>query len=597
VGSFPVTVSPGNLITSLGNNANTSTATLVVAPPTGTYTPSVLAFGNRTFGVVSTPLTATFTNTSAITLTVSGVSFLGGGSGFTLLGTSQCLTTPTLPPGGSCTFDITANPASAAPFTDDVVVLTLPATTTTPVTVTLTVTGIAPAPAVSLTPTSIAFGARTVNTTSPVSTVTLGNSGAALLTITSITATGDFGFTTSCPLTPATLAIGIACPINITFTPLTAAAITGSITIVSNAPGSPHTIALTGTGSAVAVPGISFSAAAISFGAQTVNTVSAAQSVIVTNTGFATLTLSSIVVGAPFTRVAPVLTTPPNCGTSLAPGGTCQISVTFGPTAVGAASGTISITDNATGSPHSVGLSGTGTAVPVPVISTSSAIAFGDQIINATSTAQSLTISNTGTATLAISAITLTGTNTANFTLTGQSACTSIAPAGSCTLTITFTTSTVGAKTAQINISSNTQAAAVANVATPTIVSLSGNGILAPRPIVNVTSTAIGFGNVIFGGAAPSQGVTLTNTGGQAMNIASITVSGDFVLMSNCGTSLASLSSCAMSIAFTPLAQGNRFGELVFTTSATTSPDRVQLSGTGCRWFSQTQSRFFLTNC
>jgi hypothetical protein len=67
--------------------------------------------------------------------------------------------------------------------------------------------------------------------------------------------------------------------------------------------------------------------------------------------------------------------------------------------------------------------------------------------------------------------------------------------------------------------------------------------------------------------------------------------------MSNCGTSLASLSSCAMSIAFTPLAQGNRFGELVFTTSAASSPDRVQLSGTGCRWFSQTQSRFFLTNC
>ena len=592
-GSFPVTVLPGNLITALGNNTNTSTATLTVSPATATYSPAGgLAFGNRTVGATSTPLTATFTNTSAISLTLSSISFLGGGAGFNVLGTSQCLTTPTVAPAGSCTFDITATPASVGAFTDNVVVLTLPASTTTPANVVLSVTGVASAPVITLTPPSVVFGARTVNTTSPATLVTLGNAGTGLLTITSITASGDFGFTTSCPISPASLAISLACPINITFTPLTATAITGSITIVSNAPGSPHTITLTGTGTALPVPGISLVPPALTFAAQTASTSSATQNVVVTNTGFANLTLSAISVGAPFSRVALVSASPPDCATSVAPSSSCQIGVIFTPIAAGSFTGQISITDNASGSPHKVALSGVGTSVAVPVINVNGTLAFGDQVINSGSNAQSLTITNTGAATLSVSAITLSGTNAANFTLSGQSACTSIAPTSSCTLTVTFAATTTGAKTAQINITSNAQNAALVNS-----VSLSANGILAPRPLLSVTSTAIGFGNVIFGGATPYQGITLTNSGGQAMNIVSIVAVGDFVQMNNCGSSLAPLATCTISIVFTPLLQGNRFGELILTTNATTSPDRIPLSGTGCRWFSQAQSRFFLTSC
>ena len=107
----------------------------------------------------------------------------------------------------------------------------------------------------------------------------------------------------------------------------------------------------------------------------------------------------------------------------------------------------------------------------------------------------------------------------------------------------------------------------------------------------------MGFGDVIFGGATPNQIVTLTNSGGQALSIPSIVVTGDFIQTNNCGTSLASLATCTINILFTPLGQGVRFGEFVLTTSAATSPDRIQLSGTGCRWFSQAQSRFFLTSC
>ncbi len=451
---------------------------------------------------------------------------------------------------------------------------------------------VGPTPIVSLVPGALAFGTRTLSTTSPPSTVALGNAGTALLTITSITASGDYAFTTSCPLAPSTLAVGIACPINVTFTPLAVGARPGSITIVSNAPGSPHTIGLSGTGSGGAVPNVSLAPAALAFGTQTVNTASALRSVVVSNTGFANLLISSIGISAPFSRVPLGAAIPPDCGGSVAPGNSCQIGVIFSPASGGPLTGQISIIDNATGSPRTVGLSGTGVAVPVAVISASAVLAFGDQVINSAASVQNLIISNTGTATLNISAITLTGTNAANFTLTGQSGCVSVAPGGNCTLPVTFATTTVGARTAQVNITSNAQNAALVNT-----VSLTGNGILAPRPVVNVTATAIGYGNVIFGGATPNQIVTLTNSGGQAMNIPSIVVTGDFMQMNNCGTGLASLASCTISIIFAPLGQGVRFGELILTSSATSSPDRIQLSGTGCRWFSQAQSRLFLTSC
>ena len=448
-----------------------------------------------------------------------------------------------------------------------------------------------PSPGVALAPALLNFGTRTLNTTSPAQTVTLTNSGTLNLVISSISGSGDFGFTSTCPLLTPPLVPAAACVINVTFTPLTVAVLGGTITVTSNAPGSPHTIALSGTGSSVGVPNISLAPTALNFGAQAINTASFVGSIIVSNTGFANLILSSINVSAPFSRVGLAAPVPPDCGVSLAPGSSCQIGVVFSPTTIGAQSGQVNIIDNAAGSPRFVPLSGTGTQLAVPTIAANGALAFGDQIINTTSAPQTLTVSNTGAAPLIISAITLTGTNAANFTLTGQSGCASIAPAASCTLAIAFLTTTVGVKTAQINITSNAQNAAVVTT------SVSGNGILAPRAVVNVTTTTIGFGNVIFGGAAPNQGITLTNSGGQALSISSIVLVGDFVQMNNCGTSLAAQATCTLNIVFTPLAQGLRVGELILTTNATTSPNRIPLSGTGCRWFSQSQSRLFLTSC
>jgi hypothetical protein len=363
------------------------------------------------------------------------------------------------------------------------------------------------------------------------------------------------------------------------------------VTIVSNATGSPHIISLTGSGAPVAVPGIAISAATLNLGGTVVNTTGAQQSIVITNSGFATLNLTGIAVtGAGFARVAPSTGSPANCATSVAPSGTCQIALACTPTALGTIAGQLSITHNATGSPTNIALSCTGNPLPVPVIALTPSVDFGDQIVNTASTVRNVSIGNTGTAPLTVSAISITGANANQFVQTGQ--CASVAPGASCPLAVTFTPTSIGAKTASISVTSNAQ-----NAATVNSISLTGNGVLAPRPLVNLSLTAIGYGNSIFGGASSSQTVTLKNEGGLPLTITSITAVGDFLVSNNCGPSVASLGTCSITVAFTPLGVGGRTGEFVIVSNAQGSPHRVVLSGTGCRWFSQAGNRLFLTSC
>ncbi len=612
-GSFAFTVQAANGTLPNATQAYTIIIALRLVAPTISVAinPATIFVGGNAIGTVTisntntTPLTANaFTFPYApglVNAAVPNTSSTCAGANTTAVpgaGSYSQTTSFTIPASGSCSFTSAITSAIAGTYTGPIpagLIVTSAGSSPASNSVTLTVT-VAPTPGVTLSRSSINFGSRTINTTSPATLITLTNSGNGDLVISGITGSGNFGFTSTCVSTapnPTPIAAGGSCPINITFTPLTVASVVGTITIASNAPGSPHTISLSGVGTAVPVPGFDVVPAALTFAARTINTTSPAQMFSIFNTGFANLILTSINVGSPFSRVPlDAAASPPDCGSSVAPGSDCQIAVVFRPLGTGAVTSQVLIVDNAEGSPHSVNLTGTGTPVPVSVIATSANVVFGDQIINSTSGSRSITISNTGTATLTTSAIALSGANAGNFSLTGQSGCASIPASGNCTLGLTFTPSAAGARAAQVNITSNAQ-----NAATVNAVTLTGNGILAPRSIVSFTATTIGYGEVIFGGATPSQVVTITNTGGQALLFPNIAVVGDFVQSNDCGASLAPQAVCTINIQFTPLAQGPRFGELVLTTNAATSPDKIQLSGTGCRWFSQAQSKFFLTAC
>ena len=147
-----------------------------------------------------------------------------------------------------------------------------------------------------------------------------------------------------------------------------------------NAPNSPQSVPLSGTG---IQPSISFTPPSISFPNQQVGTTSGPQTLAVTNTGTAPLTISSI---APTgTNAGDFQLINNNCITTVAPNGTCTLQVTFTPTAHGRESASLSFTDNAPDSPQTVSLSGTGTpsGLAAPTITTQPA----DQTVNVGQTA------------------------------------------------------------------------------------------------------------------------------------------------------------------------------------------------------------------
>lgn len=307
--------------------------------PTMSVAPASLVFAIQNLGSSSAAQTVALSNTGSAPLAIASITVSSDyavthncGSG---LGVS-----------GFCALSIRFAPTAVGPrngtvtITDDAY--------DSPQLISLSGTG--QGAVVALSATSKTFGNQGTGSTSAAQSITLSNPGGAVLNITSIVASGDFARTTTCG---ATLAQGADCVINLTFTPTALGARTGSIVITSDAVSSPNTITLSGTG--VASPWVTLSPTAVSFGAQNVGSSSAAQTVVLTNTGTATLNLSSIAATGDFAVTN-------TCGSGLGAGGSCSLSITFRPTATGIRSGAIAITSNAAGSPHSVSLSG-GTGV------------------------------------------------------------------------------------------------------------------------------------------------------------------------------------------------------------------------------------------
>jgi hypothetical protein len=193
------------------------------------------------------------------------------------------------------------------------------------------------------------FGSQAVGVPSSTQTVTLTNSGGQTLTVGGISSSGNFAQTNNC----GALAASSACTINVTFTPTATGALRGSVVIVDNAAGSPQVIRLLGTGSSAAMPAIGFSNISLNFGNQTTGTPSSAQTIKITNTGSATLTVTAVAATGDFAASG--------CLTSLSAGATCTLSVTFTPTVTGARHGAVAISDNAAGSPQVIRLFGSGT--------------------------------------------------------------------------------------------------------------------------------------------------------------------------------------------------------------------------------------------
>jgi hypothetical protein len=318
-------------------------------------------------------------------------------------------------------------------------------------------------------------------------------------------------------------------------------------------------------------PGVSLSPTSLTFSSQNVGTTSAAQSVTLSNTGNAALSISSIAVSG--TNAGDFAQTN-SCGSSVAAGANCTINVTFTPTATGTRSASVAVTDNASGSPQTVPLTGTGTA---PVVSLSpTSLTFSSQNVGTTSAAQSVTLTNTGNGALSISGIALSGANPGDFEL--PTVCSSPVAAGaSCTINVTFTPTATGTRSASLAITDNA-------AGSPQTVTLTGTGA---GPVVSLSPTSLTFSSQNVGTTSAAQSVTLSNTGNGALSISGIALSGtnpgDFAQTNNCSSPVAAGANCTINVTFKPTAAGTRSASLAITDNAAGSPQTVSLTGTGAQ--------------
>ena len=440
-------------------------------------------------------------------------------------------------------------------------------------------------PAAGISPASLTFASTVTGASSATQTVTLTNSGSSALSISSIalagTNTSSFTQTSTCA---ATLAVNASCAVTVTFKPTAVGAASATLTFTDNAPNSPQTAALTGSG-ATSGPAATPSPTSLTFASTTVGATSSLQTVTLTNTGNAALTLSSIAINSSNSTsstkpaaVTLIFTQINNCGTTLAAGAFCTVSVIFSPTAVGAASATLTFTDNAANSPQSVALSGTGAAASSVSGSISpSSLTFPSTSVGAASATQTVTFTNTGSTALASLQAVLTGTYGTLFH--GASGCSgSLAAGASCLMNFTFNPTAAGSFSATLSVDSSTSGYATKSI------TLSGTAVAAPA--VSFSPTSLSFSLTGLGSSSATQTITLTNTGGAALNLTGIVTAGanptSFTQTNNCVTVNAG-ASCTITVTFKPTAAGALSASLSFTDNAANSPQTVALTGTGPR--------------
>ncbi len=524
-------------------SAGTSLTTAVASPAS-------LAFSSQVFDTSSSPLAVTLENTGSLVLSPTSISITGDFSE-----TDDCMN-ESIAAGASCTIEVTFTPQATGSRSGE---MTIYANVDGgQLTVDLAGTG-APAGAVSLTPSTLGFGDVEVRTASTPLQVTAANSSSSAIAISSVTITSPFVIASnSCGTT--SLAANSDCALQIEFEPATAGTFTGLLTFTDGA--GTQTVVLSGTGESA--PTDALSATSLSFPATAEDQLSAAQSVTITNTGGEPLTSISIAASSQFQESS-------TCGTQLAPGVVCTISVQFAPTQVGAVTGTLTVADILRTQP--VSLSGTGLAPAAFSVSPTS-MTFTNQQPGVASSPQMLTVTNSGGASMANIGFAFTGSAASSYSVTSTTCGSSLASGSSCTAQIVFTPSATGSISAALVISSSTSGVAAASVP------LNGSGQLATGLATNPSQ--ITFPVVAAGQSSTAQPVTVTNSSSYAIGSVALAATASFSVRQNtCTGSLAAGAACTASVIFQPTGGGSASGLLTVSSSEVATPATVALSGTG----------------
>jgi hypothetical protein len=502
--------------------------------------PGALNFGKVSVGKQTTQAVSV-SNSGKVAVNITQATL--SNSQFSLVGASLPMA---LAVGQSGTFTVAVDPTAAGNVTGTLTVAG--DGNSSPVVANLSATGVGGAqPQLSVTPASINFG--TVSTgLKPTANLVLNNLGSADLTVSMMTVTGS-AFAVSGITTPKTISAGQSAQATVTFSPTTAGAASGSISIVSNDPANPTlSVPLTGTGTSAPTGQLTASSTNLSFGSVAVGAIST-QQVAITNTGNAAVQISKIgLSGAEFTfagMTAPATLNPSETGT---------LSVNFAPTAAGNLTGSIVITSNASGSPMTITLSGTGAQAGLSV--TPASFNFGG-IVEGQTKSQSFTVKNTGTAWVTIAQIAANG---AGFSVSGLSTPATLAAGQSATFSVLFAPTAAGSLPGSVLITSNTPSS-------PNAVPLSGTGTAASVTL-SANPISVSFSGITVGSSG-SKGVTITNSGNTNLTISQVSVNAKDFSATGITTPLTlnAGQNAALNVSFKPSASEQISGNITVTSS------------------------------
>jgi hypothetical protein len=579
------------------DNATGSPQTLSISGTgqTLTYTlgfnPASLTFAAQNLSTTSAAQGVTISNTGNSPVTFSGFALAGANAGdFSVTG-NTCPSSPTtLIAGANCSISVTFTPSAVGARTASIAITDN--ATGSPQSIGLTGTGQVTNMTLSFNPTSLTFAALTIHDSSAQQGFTIFSTGTAAVTLSSIAITGtnasDFSIaSTTCPPSSSTLAAGSNCAVYVVFTPSAAGTRTASVTITDSATGSPQTVALTGTGQSPSTT-VSISPANITFTTpQNIGVVSAQSGATITNTGTGPVLFNSFVLGGAdpgdFTITE---NTCPNPPANLTTNQSCAVYVTFTPSAAGTRTATITIADNATGTPQTVTITGTGQTVTRTLTFSPVSYTFPTPVTVGVTAAQTYTyVTNTGNNPVTFTSIQITGANAADFSITNSSGCPytgGVLTAGNaCYLYFNFTPSAVGTRTASITFTDNA-------TGSPQTVTVGGTG-QAPSQSLSFSPVLIAYSSIQVGSTSNNY-TYITNTGTSPVNLTGFSFTGpdagDFTynsVNSNCttATTLPVNGACYVYVYFTPAATGSRTATLQITDTASGSPQSVNLSGTG----------------
>lgn len=541
----------GNL--TVTSNDPTSPQTIAMAgvgmEPQITLTPSPLNFGSVAVGG-SVAQTVTLANTGNAPLSVTAAT--ASGAGFSL----KSISLPaSLNPGQNLSFSVQFAPTSAGNASGSVVFTNnMPANSPA---LALSGTAVASNAVLTANPTTVSFGTVLVGSQGT-QNIVLSNTGTANLTISTVTASGT-GFSVSGSTLPITLAQNQTTTLTATFAPTTTGNPTGTITVTSNASNPTVTINLTGTASHPQ-PQLSINPSSVNFGSVAAGS-NATQNITLSNTGTSPMSITQITAsgtGFSVTNSALPISVPAGQNTSIA--------AKFAPTAAGSASGSISVTSNAPGSPATIALSGTGTQGQLS--SNPSSVNFGNVLVGS-SGSQTVTLTNTGTSSLSISQATASG---AGFGLSGLALPLTLNANQSATFSAQFAPASAGGASGSITLTDTGS--------NPTLtISLSGAGT---QPGISATPSSLNLGSVTTG-SSNTQTVTLKNTGTASLTISQATVTGSGFSINGLSfpLTIAAGNTATLNVVFTPTAAGSASGSISLTSNAPNSPMTVTLSGTG----------------